>query len=111
MGATAREVSDASALGVPCPLGLAEELPDAVGLAVADAVALVVAVGFAGAVVAPDPDFWVEPAVLPAPDVEVPDVVAAGLEVALGTAVVGLGLAVVGAGLLVAGAEGGAMPG
>ena len=86
------------------------------GSAVADAVAFVVAVGLAGAVVAPDPDFWVEPVVLPDPDVEVPDVVAAGFvvagfEVALGAAVVGLGLAVVGAGLLVAFGAGGAMPG
>ena len=111
MGATAREVSDASALGVPCPLGLAEELPDAVGLAVADAVAVGVAVGFADAVVAPDPDFWVEPVAFVDPEVDVFGVVAAGFEIALGAAVVGLGLAVVGAGLLVAGAEGGAMPG
>jgi hypothetical protein len=110
VGATARDVADDPALGVPCSLGLAEELADAVALGVADAVAFVEAVGFAGAGVAPGPDFWV-PEDVPDPDVVPDGFVAAGFEVGLGAAVVGLGLAVVGAGLLVAVGAGGAMPG
>jgi hypothetical protein len=111
VGAAASGVADASVLAVPPPVGLADPLADAVALGVADAVAFVVVVGSPGAVVAPDPDDVVEPAALPDPDVEVPDVVVAGFEVGSGAAVVALGLVVVGAGLLVAGGEGGAMPG
>lgn len=108
-------MADASVPALLDDSGLAEPLADAVALGDADAVAFVVADGLAGAVVAPGPDFWVDPVDVPDP-FEVPGVVAAGFvvagfEVGLGAAVVGLGLAVVGAGLLVAVGSGGAIPG